>query len=179
MTLQELAQLVSIVSGIAVPISLLYVTFQIRQSARHQRGVIGHGRAAHVQQLMQAVAASPPLMETVMRGMAGDARLERVQVSQFYWFVSAIFVAFQNTFHQRCEGMASSLMYDSAVRTMRFHLSHPGTRAVWILGRDSFEPRFVAFIDQLIRDTPVSLATDLPERWKIVSAEQLDADRVA
>ena len=163
MTLQELAQVVSIVSGVAVPISLLYVTFQIRQSAKHQRGVIGHGRAAHVRQLMQAVADSPALMETVIRGMAGDSSLERVQVNQFYWFMSAIFVTFQDTFHQRREGMVSPLMYDSAVRTMRFQLSQPGTRAVWILGRGSFEPRFVAFIDKLIQDTPVAVTADVTD----------------
>ena len=175
MTLQQAAHVVSIVSGIAVAISLLYLTFQIRQSAKHQRGVIGHGRTAHVQLLMKSVADSPVLMETVMRGLTGDPGLTPVQVNQFYWFVSAILVTFQDTFHQRCEGMVSSLMYASAVRTMAFQLSQPGTRAVWAMTRGTFEPRFVAFIDKLMRDTPVVPAADLPERWKALAAEELRA----
>ncbi|HEX8570652.1 MAG TPA: hypothetical protein VF699_12140 [Caulobacteraceae bacterium] len=171
-TVEQLSNVVETVSGVAAAITLLYLTFQIRQSAKHQRGNMSHSRSAHVQQVMRATAASDGLMETVLRGWAG-APLDRVETNQFYWFVSALLTMFQDTFHQRQVGMVSSLTYDSSVRTMQLQLAQPGVRAVWIIARGGFEPSFAAFVDGLMRRTPMAFTGDVAARWNALAAEEL------
>lgn len=166
MTLQQLVDIVEIFSGIAVAISLVYLAFQLHQNARHQRGAISHSRSQHVQLTMQTTAASEPMMKVLLRGWAGDTTLSPVETNQFHWFVGAIFTMFQDTFHQRRNGMVDPLMYDSACRTMRFQMGQPGVRAVWLLARPAYEPSFVAFIDQMMRDTPAAFTADMSEAWK-------------
>jgi hypothetical protein len=172
MLLKDVSALVDIFSGAAVAVTLVYLAFQIRQNAKHQRGTISHSRSAHVQQLMRSAATSDALMETVLKGWAGDQGMTRVQVNQFYWFVAALLTMFQDTYHQRREGMVSPLMYDSSLRTLRFQLAQPGTRAAWLVGRETFEPSFATFIDELIAATPLASTADVAERWRALAAER-------
>lgn len=176
MTLEQVSDVVQIISGLAATVTLVYLTFQIRQNARHQRGAISHSRSAHVQQLMRSLAGSDELMKTVLRGWAGDQTLNDVQANQFFWVVSAAITMFQDTYHQRREGMVSPLMYDSALRTMTFQLTQPGARAVWLIARETYEPAFVAFIDQVMARTPVAAGSaDMAGRWRALAAEQAGA----
>ena len=166
MTLQQLTDVVDIFSGIAVAISLVYLAFQLRQNARHQRGAISHSRSQHVQLTMQTTAASEPMMKVLLRGWAGDPTLSAVEANQFFWFVGAVFTMFQDTFHQNRNGMVDPLMYESACRTMRFQVGQPGVRAAWLIARGSYEPSFVAFIDQMMRDTPAAFTADVAPLWR-------------
>jgi hypothetical protein len=172
MTFEEVSSLVDTLAGVAAAITLLYLTFQIRQSARHQRGNISHSRSTHVQQLMRDTAASDLFMATLLKGWAGEP-LDRIQANQFYWFVCAFATLFQDTFHQHKEGMVSLRMYDSAVRTMAFQMSQPGARAAWALARGSFEPEFVAFVDDLIRRTPCAFTADVAAQWRVLVDQEL------
>src|SRR6185369_7999739 len=48
MTLSDLASIGSLVSGVAVLVSLVYLSLQIRQNARHSKALIQQGRAARI-----------------------------------------------------------------------------------------------------------------------------------
>ncbi len=171
MTLAQWADVATLVSGGAVAVSLLYLAIQIRQSARHQRGAISHGRAEHMQALIQSATTSPELMDSILRGWAGDPTLGRIGYHQFYWFVFAILVMFEDTYRQFEQGMIGRPVYNSAVKATRFHLGQPGARAVWRLARGSFEDDFVQFVDDLAAQTPVGFTGDTRAAWLALVAE--------
>jgi hypothetical protein len=175
MNLQAWADISTLVSGGAVLASVLYLAVQVRQGARHQRGAIGHGRSQHIQSLIQSVSGSPALAETILKGWAGDPSLDRVAYTQFYWFVFAIFVAFEDTFLQYREGMIGKPVFNSARKATTFHLSQPGSRAVWQIARGSFDDGFVAYMDELMGATPPRLSGDSWEVWKSLVAQEAAA----
>jgi hypothetical protein len=179
MKLADAASIGTLISSIAVAISLVYLTFQIRQSAKHQRGAISHGRAQQFQNRISSVCASPELMETILRGWAGDPTLGAIQSNQFYWFVFSIFVMFEDIHHQFEQGMIGRPTYQSAVRTMRRQLSLRGSRAAWLIARESFEDRFVAFVDDLAREHPSDQTGDHHATWKALVAQSSAARDVA
>ena len=48
MSLSDLASIGSLISGVAVLVSLVYLSLQIRQNARHSQALIQQGRAARI-----------------------------------------------------------------------------------------------------------------------------------
>ena len=165
MTLADMANLSTLLSGAAVAASLVYLARQLRQGARHQRGMVGHGRVEHVQQLIASLAGSKPQMEKMLRGWAGDASLDRIEFHQFYWSVFAVLVTFEDTYNQFNERMICRTIYASALRSMRVQLSYPGVRAAWLVARDTFEPGFAVFIDQLAREAAAKAPIDRRQEW--------------
>ncbi len=166
MTLSDMADLGTLASSVAVVASLLYLSIQVRQSAVHQQGVMGQGRAQTLQEMVRAISASPQHMEVMLRGWAGDPTLNRVLFNQFYWSCYSVFVTFEDTYHQRADGMIGRPAYHSALRAMEMQLSQPGVRAAWRIARDTFEPGFVAFIDSLAGDAHGPAISDRWEVWK-------------
>ena len=158
-------------SSLAVAVSLVYLTYQLRQNAKHQRGTIGHGRTERVQQLVQYVA-DPAFMETVERGWAGDPTLEPVRVNQFYWFAYGVVVTFEDTWQQHRRGMIEPAVFATACAQMHFQVSRPGLRAAWRMMRSTFEPGFAGYMDALVRKTPAAAPRDMAAEWKALAAEE-------
>jgi hypothetical protein len=127
--------------------------------------MVGHGRVEHVQHLIGLVSGSRAQMEITLRGWAGDLSLDQVEFQQFYWSVFAIFVTFEDTWNQYQEGMICRTIYTSAQRTMRRQLAQPGVRAAWVISRDTFDPGFAAFMDQLAREGASLTAGDPRQDW--------------
>jgi hypothetical protein len=165
MTLSDMANLGTLLSGITVALSLVYLARQLKQNARHQRGMVGHGRVEHVQQLIQSLSGSRAQMDIMLRGWAGDGDLDRVEFHQFYWSVFSIFVTFEDTYNQYQEGMICRTVYNSALKSMRHQLAYPGARAVWVIARESFEKGFAAFMDQRAREAASLPLTDRRRDW--------------
>lgn len=165
MSLTDLAAIASVFSSAAVAVTLVYLAWQLRQAAKHQRGTIGHGRTERVQHLVGYVA-DPAFMETVTRGWAGDATLEPVRVNQFYWFAYGVVVTFEDTFHQFRRGMVEPVVFETACAQMRFQASQPGMRAAWRMMRGTFEPGFAGYVDGIMRETPAAAPRDMAAEWK-------------
>jgi len=85
MTLSDLASIGSLVSGIAVLVSLAYLAQQTRQNSKHTRALIQQCRAIQLADMPLRSAENASLVETRMRGDEGDKTLNRVQFAQ-YWY---------------------------------------------------------------------------------------------
>src|SRR5689334_6518225 len=59
MTLSDLAAVGSLVSGVAVLVSLVYLALQVRQSERNQRAVLNQGYITRVTEYLRWYAESP------------------------------------------------------------------------------------------------------------------------
>ena len=72
MSLSDLASIGSLVSGIAVLVSLVYISQQTKQNSKHTRALIHQGRIGQTSNYLALFAADASLAEVAGRGFAGD-----------------------------------------------------------------------------------------------------------
>ncbi len=90
MSLTNAAAIGSLISALAVLISLIYLARQFKQAQKHQRGLTRTGR---VTRLVEASVAfgQPSMAEAVTKGMLGAEDITSIQLSQFTAFCRASF----------------------------------------------------------------------------------------
>jgi len=82
MTLSDLS-IVSVISGLAVLGSLVYLARQTQQNVKHTRALIQQGRSVQAADLTNRWAADPSWIVLLQRGCLGDPNLNDDQVLRF------------------------------------------------------------------------------------------------
>ena len=134
MTLSDLASIGSFISGIAVLISLIYLSFQIRQNTLSQHATARQ----HVQGFMrqhQKLLMDPGLASIFLRGLNGQEGMTEVELMQYHAMVRDWI-----SFHEESKWLGARGMLDSEARSsadggLRVMLRYPGFRAAWRLSR--------------------------------------------
>jgi hypothetical protein len=160
MSLSDLSSIGSLISGVGVMISLIYLALQIRQSSRNQQATIHHDRVARMQEFTASIASDRESMDCWIRGNAGDDTLDPNQTCRYGILVFADMLLFQEYFHQRHEGMLNAARYTTNLRILRSQCPELGFRAAWHTMAPMFEPRFVASVNQLMQETPMAENTE-------------------
>jgi hypothetical protein len=169
MSLSDLASVGSFVSAIAVVISLVYLSVQIRQNTRHQRASMQQARAAStVDMMLRTTEAEMP--ETILRGRAGDPDLEPEKLEKFLRIMTAIFVNFEDGYLLRRAGMLDSASDSEALR--HHILPHAGYRAAWTILHRGLQPDFQKHVEAILQETPINASFDRRDLWKKTLTEQ-------
>ena len=165
MSLSDLAAIGSFVSGIAVVISLVYLSFQIRQTTKNQRGTMHQMRASLSADVMLRIAESG-LAHSFRAGLTGAPEISEAEFWQFFYAASAILRTTENAFTQYRDGLISDAHFASATASARTFLMNPGYRALWHVTRVNREPGFREFMDELAVNSEGPSSTDLFAAWK-------------
>lgn len=165
MSLSDLASIGSLVSGIAVLISLVYLNLQTRQSSKHSQALIQQGRAGRTSELLIRWAEFEWTdgMEACLRGSPDvNAR----DLRRFISLIRAFFVNYEDSFLQHEEGLLEGEAFANVEAAVRAAMVGPGHRAAWKVVRHFFGVEFQNYIDKIIAETKVASATSMVERWK-------------
>jgi hypothetical protein len=165
MSLSDWASIGSLISGVAVLISLIYLALQVRQAERNQQASIRQGRATRVVDIILA-AGDPSYANALSKGIAGAVDITPAEFSQFTAIYGAFLASAEDTFLQHKEGLLSEAVFASFRESWRQTLAQPGVRALWRLRRHGFEAGFAAFMDTLMADAPAPVARDFMAMWK-------------
>ncbi|MFI4968898.1 MAG: hypothetical protein ACHP7D_01740 [Lysobacterales bacterium] len=165
MSLSDLASIGSLVSSIAVLISLIYLALQVRQAERNQQAAIRQGRATRVVDIILA-AGDPSCAEALPKGTVGAMNITPAEFGQFTAIYGAFLASAEDTFLQYNERLLSEAVFASFSESWRRTLAQPGVRALWKLRRHGFEAGFVAFMDGLMVDAPAAAGSDFFAAWK-------------
>ena len=165
MNLSDWASIGSLVSSIAVLISLIYLALQVRQAERNQQASI---RQAHATRVVDIILASgePSCAEALPKGAAVAAEITPVEFGQFTAIYGAFLASAEDTFLQHNEGLLSEAVFASFSESWRQTLAQPGVRALWKLRRHAFEAGFTAFMDKLMIDAPPAAGSDFFTAWR-------------
>ena len=166
MSLSDWASIGSLVSSIAVLISLIYLALQVRQAERNQQASIRQGRATRVVDIILA-AGEPSFAEALPKGTIGAKDITPAEFGQFTAIYGAFLASAEDTFLQHNEGLLSEAVFVSFSESWRQTLAQPGVRALWKLRRHAFEAGFVAFMDKLMADAPPASGNDFLAAWKV------------
>lgn len=165
MSLSDLASIGTFVSGIAVVISLVYLSFQIRQTARNQRGTMHQLRASLTTDIMLRIAESG-MAQTFRAGLSGNRDISEAEFWQYFYAASAILRTTENAYTQYEDGLISDTHFETAKASARTFLASPGYRALWQATRLNRESGFRDFMDRLAAETAVPATGDLFTTWK-------------
>ena len=147
MSLTDLASLASLVSGIAVLVSLLFVGLQIRQANRNQRSLMQQGRSVRNVDLLSRL--SDPKLGDIMLRVAKGETLADAEYYMLYGYMASVFWSYEDCFFQFHSGTLDAKSWASDVATLKRLLSNPAYRAVWRAVRDALGDEYRSFLDRL------------------------------
>jgi hypothetical protein len=172
MSLSDLASLGSFVNGIAVLISLVYLSLQVRQTKRNQQIAIRHSRATRIVELQLALADTA-VADAWLHGSGSPQEITPTEVSQYINLCRALFFHFEDSFYQREEGLLNDDAFETVVAGARLSARSPGWRAAWGIARPNFGGRFRDFLDGVVAGAAGEPPLDLSlETWKAAFASE-------
>jgi len=166
MTLSDLASIASVLSGVAVLASLIYLNQQVRQNTKHSRALIQQGRSLGSSNYLVQQALDPALTELTVRGDEGDATLDRMQATRYMYVTIAFFFLVEDLFYQHQDGLIDAERHAGTTNVLRMRFRDPGFAAAWTVMRPQFGPVFSAFLDGLMAEAPANAGVDLGTMWK-------------
>jgi hypothetical protein len=99
-----------------------------------------------------------------------------VELLQFIGWTRGILFHFEDSYLQHLDGLMDERAFESARSSLASILSRPASRATWEVTRTFHSPAFVAYVDKLVRDAPLSPGV-LTTNWKAKMAELTGGDR--
>jgi hypothetical protein len=179
MSLSDLASLGSFASGIAVLTSLIFLYFQLRQMnqqgkqiEKNQQAMIREERTTRTVDITRR-RTDRAFTESFVRVLSASEDISAVDLHQFDAFHIAFFYNWEDAFYQHHEGLFSELAFSALDVNVREILRLMPVRAQWRLWRHQYGPEFVAWIDNLIAQTPPSKEGSDPIRqWKDAMAAE-------
>ncbi|SRR5665213_380570 len=170
MTLSDLASIGSLVSGVAVLVSLVYLSIQVRQADKNQRTSLQQGTSERGIDIVRHWG-DPHIAQAYMKTMAGDTNLGSLEAFQLNMHFRASLLSFQDNFLLQRVSLIDDIQLESIRRTIKVLMTQPVLRAMWNLMRDSFAPEFAEFVETLARDLPLAAPYDFGARLKAAVEE--------
>jgi len=172
MTLTQLANVGELVGGIAVVASLIYLALQIRQNTKSVRSATLH----HNTDLWTSIffrLAEPELARAYVAGMSGQPDIKPFHFTQFFFICRAMFLAFENQYYQKRQGVLDVDTYAGYERSIATQfVAFRGFRSWWRQNRSVFSPAFVEHIDSLIAKIPEADPAMLLSEWQKICQER-------
>ena len=173
MSLSDLASLGSFVSGVAVLVTLIFLTLQVRQAERSQRAIVQQERAARLSDLNLRLGDAA-LSEVYDKCTFGDDDISLTQLRQYRRLVRAELFSGEDTFRLHKAGLLSNDVLDGYRSNMKGLAAQPGWRVMWKEVRVAWRSEFREFIDQIVAETPVATRADQLANWKAAMAGERD-----
>jgi hypothetical protein len=170
MSLSDLAAIGSLVSGLAVLVSLVYLSLQVRQTERNQRALMNQGVVTRTVELIM-LNNEPNLNAIHTRVYAGETTFTAQEINLLRNTVRARLTNVQDAYLQHRSGLTDQITFDNALGGARSMLTQPVYRAIWISHRTTYAPEWMAYVDKLIESTPLSKPVDSVTRFNADLAE--------
>jgi hypothetical protein len=150
----------------AVLVSLVYLSLQIRQNTKHSQALIQQGRAARITDVALRLAELRG-DDGLHRCFEGWPEASDKDVSRFLNVARAVFISAEDSFLQSEEGLLNPTAFNSYM--------------AWLLTRDMYEPKFRAFMDANYGGLAASARSRPREAWRtaIASLSKSGATAVA
>jgi len=100
----------------------------------------------------------------------GEA-ISSTEVFQFLMLARAHVFGLEDSYLQHRHRQLDDASFFSATAAIRDAFVWPGRRASWLLLRDSYDPGFVRFVEETIKDVPVAAGRDLLAEWNAAMAD--------
>jgi len=159
MSLSDIATIGGLISSVAVLVSLVYLSRQIRQTERNQRSLIIQGTINRASEGIE-FATQSHINELTTRVMAGDTNFNAPELNQLRLVLRRNLIGLQDTMLQHRSDLIDGATLENTLNLVRSILSQPVYRAVWLSSRQTYGSEFATYIDGLIAETPAAKPRD-------------------
>jgi hypothetical protein len=178
MSLADLSAIGSIVSGLAIATTLIFLLIQTRQAYHHAKALMQQGRTARTVELLMRVS-EPRRSSIIVRADSGDLTLTASEVYSYLRLCSSFFWNFEDSYLQFRAGTLDRVGWQSDLAALRQFATSPANRAAWSLVRDYSSGPYQALMDGLMRETKSSPPGDIAELWRTRMSQELADARLA
>jgi hypothetical protein len=154
MSLSDLASIASVLSSIAVAVSLIYVGVQAHQNAKHTRALIQSNRVDRLMSQMVGFSDADKCAAYIV-GNGKEATPQAIQERQFFMQCLAQTGVMLDVYTQYQSGLLNEEQFNGVCGTYRVWLREPGFRKLMIERNTAFralQPGFVTFVTKLMQD---------------------------
>ena len=155
LTLPELGALGELIGAIAVVVSLIYLSRQVKANTEALRTANAATVQANFVQLAGTFTTDREAGEVVLRALEGDDSLTRVErLAAHGWFFNAL-KAGELAHQQYRGGHLDPDLWEATLTHFRAYWETPGMRRYWADRRASFVPEFRTTVDRLLAERGV------------------------
>lgn len=161
MSLEELGNIGEFVSSIAVLVSLVYLSLQIKKSTETDRASTYSAIVSDFGAMNRMLASTPDLSYLYVQAMENFADLqpdEKARVSQLFYMT---FRDFENMFYQHRKGYLEDEVWKGWERLMLTYFSREGFQTWWSVRREVFSEPFALFLETQKLDRAVASYADV------------------
>jgi hypothetical protein len=177
MTLRDLASLGSFVSGFAVPVSLLFLYFQlrqvyhqVRQTDKNQKAAISQALARQAMDILTS-GMEPSVSDALDKGTRGDEDIHEIALRQFHQYWRAVFWSWEAAFYQHEDELFSESAFYRFTASIRGLMGNVGIQAQWRIQRQTFGIEFIVWMDKLVAETQIDKSADPIVLWRAALEE--------
>lgn len=154
MTLSDIASIASVISSLAVLASLVYLTIQVRQTEKNQRALMDQGNVNRATDI-NAFLAQPHINALSTRVLVGDTNFSAEDIGLLQLRLRNTMLATMDAYVQHKSGLADKAVLENSTAVMRYVLSQPVYRALWMGGRQVYSHEFQNYVEKEIADLPL------------------------
>lgn len=135
MSLADLASAATVINSLAVLVSLVYLTLQMRQSERNQRAMLDQGATTRNVEMI-LFFADPRINALTTRVITGDTEFTAEELSLLHYRLRSSILTAQDIFIQHKAGLVDRVTLDIRDAVLRLVLAQPVYRALWFGARE-------------------------------------------
>lgn len=152
MTLEQVFFVTQIVAAAAVVLSLVFVGYQMRESARATRAQIHQNIAAGWQSIGPLLADNAAVFaQGISANEQSFAAMSNADKMTFMSIIFVFFKHYENMFVQQREGVVQPEDWNAWITHMFMYWHMPGVQIWWRMRRETFAPAFREFLESSVR----------------------------
>jgi len=138
------------VGAIAVLVTLIYLSVQVRQNTASNQNIAIQTISAHNAEWLSLVTADAEVARIYQMGSKDLGSLEGEDLARFTTLMAHFFRLYETQYHLHLNKAIPVDLWEGSVSTLRYGLQFKGRREFWKLGKRLFSPAFVEFVDTTI-----------------------------
>lgn len=164
MDFQSLADLGEIIGGIAVVVSLVYLSMQVRQNTTSQQTENYNSALTRFSAQQSILGKDGELAMMFSKGVRDASVLTVQEKIQFTWILYEIFGSFEFMFHAAQSKSMPAEVWHRWSLTIAYWLRFAGVLEWWNVRPTPFTDSFTSYVESMIADNPVT--SDANSRWQ-------------
>ncbi len=135
-----------VAGAVAVVVSLLYLSAQIRQGNRVAKAAAQESLAYSVRDITRQMAGDPEVYRIFQQGVEEFDSLEGDDRGRFFHLAFQFGKAFESAHYHHERGLLDDGTWEGWLTVLGHYFHAPGWRKYWALRSDLYSPEFRAFV---------------------------------
>ena len=156
MSLEQLGLIADIVGAVAIIITLVYLTIQVKDSARASRSAAVTDATTAMQAFYQELGSNAATSKLFLDGLRNPNALSEQDQFQYLMLMHSCYLGFQRSFFLAREGTLDVALRESIGTAIHAANHLPGMHLYWRQRQGYFQPEFIEWVEALLAREPLT-----------------------